>query len=100
MRAQDNEQQVLNAIETQLRNEDPCLAACLMAFTSVARNTGMPTHEQLTEGPEPAPRRRHRHRTRPSYTWLIQLVTLFIAGMILCFVVPEFRRRRLYRFPY
>jgi hypothetical protein len=45
MRSQDSEQQILNAIETQLRSEDPGLAACFIAFTSVTRSTGMPSAE-------------------------------------------------------
>lgn len=50
MRWQGSEQEVLNAIETQLRNEEPRLTACFIAFTSVTRNADMPSAEQLTEG--------------------------------------------------
>lgn len=87
MRAQDNEQQILNAIETQLRSDDPFLVACLIAFTSVTRNTGMPPGEQLIEEKKVTPRRRHRRGTRHSYALLIQPVMLFFASMILCFMV-------------
>jgi hypothetical protein len=85
MRSQDSEQQILNAVETQLRTEDPGLAACFIAFTSVTRNAGMPPAEQLTEGRRAASGRRHRRRVRRSYALLIQLVMLFFAGMTMFF---------------
>jgi Protein of unknown function (DUF3040) len=88
MKSQDTEQQILNAIETQLRSEDPRLAACFIAFTSVTRNTGMPPTEQLTEGRRVACRRRHRRGTRRSSALLIQLVMLFFVGMIMFVTVP------------
>jgi hypothetical protein len=88
MRSQDSEQQILNAIETQLRNEDPALIACFMAFTSVTGNADMPPAEQLTEGRMVACRRRDRRRVRRSYALLMQLVMLFFAGMIMFFTVP------------
>lgn len=46
MRSRDSEYQILNAIEAQLRSDDPELTACFMAFTSVTRNTGTPPSEQ------------------------------------------------------
>jgi hypothetical protein len=88
MKSQDTEQQILNALETQLRSEDPALAACFIAFTSVTRNTGMPPAEQLTEGRRPGRLRRHWPGKRRSYALLIQLVMLFFAGMIMFFTVP------------
>jgi hypothetical protein len=88
MRSQDSEQQILDAIETQLRSEDPRLAACFIAFTSVTRNAGMPPAEQLSEGRWVASRRSHRRRGWPSYALLIQLVMLFFAGMTMFFMVP------------
>jgi Protein of unknown function (DUF3040) len=88
MRSQDSEQQILNAIETQLRSEDPRLAACFIAFASVTRNAGVPPNEQLTEGRRVASRRRHRRWGRPSHALLIQLVILFVAGLTMFFTVP------------
>ena len=88
MRSQDSEQQILNAIETQLRSEDPRLAACFIAFASVARNAGKPPTEQLTEGRWVASQRRHRRWGRPSYALLIQLVMLFVAGLTMFFMMP------------
>ena len=88
MRSQDSEQQILDAIETQLRSEDPRLTACFMAFTSVTRNAGMPSTEQLTDGRWVASRRRHRHRGWRSYALLIQLAMLFFVGMTMFFMVP------------
>ena len=88
MRSQDSEQQILNAIETQLRSEDPRLAACFIAFASVTRNAGMPPAEQLTDGRWVASRRRHRRGIRRSHALLIQLVMLFFAGMTMFFTVP------------
>jgi hypothetical protein len=88
MRSQDSEQQILNAIETQLRSEDPRLAACFIAFASVTRNAGMLPTEQLTEARWVAPRRRHRRWWRPSYAVLIQLVMLFVVGLTMFFTVP------------
>ena len=85
MRSQDSEQQILNAIETQLRSEDPRLAACFIAFASVTRNAGIPPTEQLTEGRCVASQRRHRRWGRPSYALLIQLVILFVAGLTMYF---------------
>jgi hypothetical protein len=87
--SEDSEQHILNALETQLRSEDPELAACFIAFTSVTRNTCMPSAEQLTEGRLVAFRRRHRRGTRLSYALLIQLVILFFAGITLFFMVPR-----------
>jgi hypothetical protein len=84
MRSQDSEQQILNALETQLQSEDPHLAACFIAFTSVTRNTGMPLAEQLTER-RVAGWRRHRL----SYVLLIQLVIIFCAGLTLFFMLPR-----------
>ena len=37
MRTPDHERVVLNAVESQLRTEDPQLIACFMAFNSVTR---------------------------------------------------------------
>ena len=37
MRPPDNEHVVLNAVESQLRTEDPQLIACFLAFNSVTR---------------------------------------------------------------
>ncbi len=37
MRPPDDERVVLNAVESQLRTEDPQLIACFMAFNSVTR---------------------------------------------------------------
>ena len=88
MRSQDSERKILNAIEIQLRSEDPWLAACFIAFTSVTRNAGMPPAEQLTDGRRVASRRRHRRGVRRSYALLIQLVMLFFAGMTMFFTVP------------
>lgn len=88
MRSQHSEQQILNAIETQLRSDDPQLAACFIDFASVTRNAGMPPIEQLAEGRRVASRRRHRRWGRPSYALLIQLVMLFVVGMTMFFIVP------------
>ena len=88
MRRQDSEQRILDAIETQLRSEDPRLAACFIAFTSVTRNAGMPPTEQLTGGCRAASRRRHRRGGRLSCALLLQLVMLFFAGMTVFFTVP------------
>ena len=87
MRRQDSEQRILDAIETHLRSEDPRLAACFIAFTSVTRNAGMPPTEQLTEGRRAASRR-HRRGGRLSCALLLQLVMLFFAGMTVFFTVP------------
>jgi hypothetical protein len=88
MRSQDSEQRILNAIETQLRSEDPRLAACFIAFASVTRNAGILPTERLTEGRWVAPRRKHRRWGRPSYALLIPLVMLFVAGLTMFFTVP------------
>jgi hypothetical protein len=88
MRSQDSEQQILNALETQLQSEDPHLASCFVAFTIVTRNTGMPLAEQLTER-RVAGRRRHRRGSRLSYVLLIQLVIIFCAGLTLFFMLPR-----------
>ena len=88
MRSHDSEQQILDAIETQLRSEDPRLAACFIAFTSVTRNAGMPPAEQLAEGRRVASRRGRRRGVRRSYAPLIQLVMLFLAGLSMVFMAP------------
>ena len=88
MRSQDSEQQILNAIETQLRSEDPRLAACFIAFASVTTNAGVMPTERLTEGQWVAPRRRHRRWRRPSCGLLIPLAMLLVAGLTMFFTVP------------
>ena len=88
MRSQDSEQRILNAIETQLRSEDPLLAACLIAFTSVTRHVGMPSAEQLSEENLVASRRRHQRGVRRSYALLIQLVMFVVNGMTMFCTVP------------
>lgn len=89
MRSQDSEQQILNAIESQFRSDDPALAACFIAFTTVTRNTGMPPSEQWAEGLPAARGRRRRRGTRVSCARLIQRVMLLFAGITMFFQVPE-----------
>jgi hypothetical protein len=85
MSSRDGEQQILDAVATQLRSENPKLTADFMAFTSITRNTNMPSAEQLNDGRRVASRRRHRHADPPAYVLLIQLCAFFFAGVVLVF---------------
>lgn len=89
MRSQDSEQQTLNAIETQLRRDDPGLALCFIAFSQVTRNVAMPPSEQWTEGLQVGCGRRRRGWMGLSHRLRIQLIMLFVVGMTLFFAVPE-----------
>jgi hypothetical protein len=44
------QRQILEAIENELRVTDPGLTVVLGAFSSVTRNQGMPSTEQLAHG--------------------------------------------------
>jgi Protein of unknown function (DUF3040) len=85
MSSRDGEQQILDAIATQLRSENPKLTADFIAFTSVTKNANMPSAEQLNDGRRVASRRRHRHADPPAYVLLIQLWVFFFAGVALVF---------------
>lgn len=93
MRSQNSEQRILNDVETQLRSDDPALAACFMAFTAVTRNTGMPPSEQWVEGRRIVCGRRRRRETRLSRSPQIQLIRLFFAGLTMFLTVPKTSRR-------
>lgn len=89
MRSQDSEQQILNAMETQLRSDDPDLTASFMAFTSLTRNTGMPPAELSGIARWVACRPVRRYGIRMPYALLIQLVMLFFAGMTIFFILSN-----------
>jgi Protein of unknown function (DUF3040) len=85
MSSRDGEQQILDAIATQLRRENPKLTADFIAFTSITRNANMSSAEQLNDGRRVASRRRQRHVDPPAYALLIQLCVFFFAGVALVF---------------
>jgi hypothetical protein len=85
MSSRDGEQQILDAIETQLRCENPRLTADFIAFADVTRNANMPSAEQSDDGRQVTSRRRHRHADPSVYILLIQLCVLFFAGVVLVF---------------
>jgi hypothetical protein len=85
MSSRDGEQQILDAIETQLRCENPTLTANFIAFASVTRNANMPSTEQLNDGRRVASRCGHRHADPPAYVLLIQLCLFFFAGVVVAF---------------
>jgi Protein of unknown function (DUF3040) len=86
MSSRDGERQILDAIEAQLRSENPKLTANFIAFTSVTGNANMPSAQQLNDGRRVASRRRHRHADPPVSVLLIQLCVLFFAGVVLVYV--------------
>jgi Protein of unknown function (DUF3040) len=85
MSSRDGEQQILDAIETQLRCENPRLTASFIDFTSVARNANMPSAEQLNNGRRLGSCRRHQHTDPAVSILLIQLCLFFFAGAVLVY---------------
>ena len=82
MRSPDSQHQILDAIETQLRSEDAQLTVSFIASTSITSNTDMPSAEQLNVRRLVASRRRRPRTHRPAYALTLQLVLLFLAGMV------------------
>ncbi|MCW2930455.1 MAG: hypothetical protein JWM19_1417 [Actinomycetia bacterium] len=64
MRSADDDHAVLNAVESQLRTEDPQIIACFMAFNSVTRPARPPDDWDQSSADESLPpedQLRHRH---------------------------------------
>jgi hypothetical protein len=64
MRSADDDHAVLNAVESQLRSEDPQIIACFMAFNSVTRPIRPPgdwDQPSADEILQPEDSLRHRH---------------------------------------
>ncbi len=87
MRSRKSEHRILDAIETQLRSEDPQLTASFIAFTTITRNADMPSAQQLNVRRLVACRRRRPRTHRPAYALTLQLVLLFLVGMVGFFFV-------------
>lgn len=69
MHSHGGEQVVLDAIEGQLRTEDPQLVACFFAFNSVIPPT-MPPNGWY----DPSPRRKHRRTDPPAHGDVVKVV--------------------------
>jgi hypothetical protein len=88
MNLQDDEQQILDAIENQLETEDPQLMHCFSAFCRVT-----PPTKPVKGGERVAPRRRkarHRRRRRkdrPAYAFVIELVLVIIAVVLVVLLI-------------
>lgn len=83
MSLQDDEQQVLDAIENQLRTEDPQLMHCFSAFCRVT-----PPIKPSKGGKRAAPHRKHarrgrRRRTdRQAYAIVFELILVIMAVVL------------------
>jgi hypothetical protein len=95
MSPRDRQQRILDATQTQLQSEDPQLTASFAAFVSGAGNADMPSAEQLNDGHPAAWRRRQLRADRPGYALVAHLVVIFLASMLVFFVLSVLVRSKL-----
>ena len=90
MSSQDNERRVLDAIENQLRTEDPGLTTCFLAFSSITRpfkpvkaSDRPAPHREVAPRQGVAPRHAHPRTDRQVSAIVTQLVLLISACTLL-----------------
>lgn len=84
MSLRNNEQRVLDAIENQLRTEEPELADCFSELGGRSpRIKPVDGWDQAAPARETAPRGRHQNRDREAGAIGTQLVVLIIAAVLL-----------------
>jgi Protein of unknown function (DUF3040) len=83
MSLKDDEQRVLDAIENQLRTDDPQLMHCFSAFCRVTPSIKpVKGRERVAPHRRKAQRGRHRHTDRQAYAIVIELVLVIIAVVL------------------
>ena len=85
MKSPDDDNVVLNAVESQLRTEDPQIIACFMAFNSVTRPARPPDDWDQPSADEslPPPEDQLRHRHAVQLVIIVCTLAAIIAGIVM-----------------